>query len=251
MDSSRLVALLRAAGVTDSAARKRLQRATAPVASLRDLRLPGGGRFWHLVQQLGTKEYWRALVAALEDTQSIYGVALNALDAHGGLIPAAQFSIVSGAPQRGAGHVVLPEVKRTLEDLGLMEECKDPELGACLRLASVSGFRVAEVRERRAARLAERVLLEAFKEWTRKLGLVSYEKVRLRGDDEVPVFGPYGFDYSAPSYVHPLGDAPAARCGFLVADVVLRDGVTLKQCEYFLRKAKELARNNCLISTFA
>lgn len=234
--------MLQDEGLTPEAARKRLERAKPPVSRLESLRLPNGGYFWYLPEQFQTDEYWQQLVGALEETGSAYGAALSALDAHGGLVPALQFPAISGSPVAKSGHLGVGDVRDTLVDLELLEQFEDPILGSCLRFTRHAPFNLQSASERRAVLVAEDVLLAAFADWLRKMTLVSYNSVRLRKDAEIPEFGQYHWDCSALSYVYPLKTSSKKKAspGFVVADVVLKDGLTLKDAEYFFRKCSSL-----------
>src|SRR5437016_1613742 len=76
--SSEVVQYLRRRGVPSSAARKRIERAKG-IQRFRHLSLPHRDRFLYLKSQVGSKEFWAALLTALERTRSAYGLALGAL----------------------------------------------------------------------------------------------------------------------------------------------------------------------------
>ena len=80
-------------------------------------------------------------------------------------------------------------------------------------------------------------MLDAVREWVRKLGIGSFDKVRIRGEEGERFVGPFSWDLTAPSYLAPM-KREAGQPGFVAADVFV--GLTLDEFEirYFTRKAQ-------------
>jgi hypothetical protein len=90
----------------------------------------------------------------------------------------------------------------------------------------------------RACLIAENVVLHGMKEWCRRTGFASFEKVLLRGDDSAPIVSSITWDLSAPSYARPLVGASAGglKPGFVVCDVNLRGALDENAVAAFVRK---------------
>jgi hypothetical protein len=92
----------------------------------------------------------------------------------------------------------------------------------------------------RARLKAEQIILQGLKDWLRKLGLVSYEAVQIRGDQARKHFGQFEWDLTAPSYIYPLTSFSRKEKkllnGFFVADVICMDDVRAAGVQYFVNK---------------
>ena len=86
---------------------------------------------------------------------------------------------------------------------------------------------------------AELILLDALREWARKLGLASYNTIAIRGEDTLRPIGPFMFDLAGPSWFAPV-QRPGGKPGFLVADVFDDGTLTEYQIRFFLRKVTML-----------
>jgi len=86
--------------------------------------------------------------------------------------------------------------------------------------------------------MAEQVALEGLKEWVRKIGLGSFEQVRIRNPDKPPEVASVQWDLSAPSYIRPLAarNSTGLKPGFVVADILLRGTVNADAVTAFVGK---------------
>lgn len=78
------------------------------------------------------------------------------------------------------------------------------------------------------------------RDWSRKLGFGSYNRVQLRADCHQPRFGQFNWDLTAPTYLYPFaryGSGANPQPGFFVADVVLGLNLTAQHVHYFVNKA--------------
>jgi hypothetical protein len=84
------------------------------------------------------------------------------------------------------------------------------------------------------------MLLLALRDWARRLGVASYDKIEMRGDtDRLPTFGTFNWDLCGPSYMVPMvrrqKDGPP-KPGFLVGDVIAGSAVDEYAIAAFIRK---------------
>ena len=96
--------------------------------------------------------------------------------------------------------------------------------------------------EFRARKIAEDVLMDGLREWTRKLGLASYNAIEIRNDKWAPKFSTFYWDLTGPSYLLPLvsGGREDHKPGFFVADVFCDGTLDVPHIQYFLRKVRML-----------
>ena len=237
MASSRLAKLLtQSLSISPDAARKRISRLKSPVLRFPIRILPRGESFLYLKDQRTSESFWNLLHAALRETNSVYGFAIDAILARGGAVPENEFSIVSGAPEAMKKQVPSIAVLESLLRAGVLEHTSDKILGSCI---SIRPYAIGspDFNEVRTRRLVEGVVLDAIREWIRKLGIGSFNSVAVRGDERERKVGPFGWDLTAPSYLQPLKRSNGYP-GFVVADVFVGDFLNEFQVRYFVRKAQ-------------
>jgi hypothetical protein len=243
MVSSGVIAALKEHGASPDAARKRLGRAVSvgSVRRLTGLRFPHNERFLYLGEQYGTEQFVDALLTAMRESGSVYGIALSSLAGRGGVRPSDQLPVISGSPTALTGHIPTSRVLEELTSVKFLERFHDPSLGEVLRFTRRIPMHVVSVAAMRARLVAEDVLLAAIANWLRKNSYVSYNMVRTRpplGRGGSPEFGHFHWDLSAPSYLHPLAvrSRQGIKPGFVVVDVVLGSEIGEEAARYFLNK---------------
>ena len=174
-------------------------------------------------------------------TKSSYGVALRALNARGGVIPASLFHTYSGSPnKRLKGHVGSDRILDDLIHVGLVGKADLAGVDKVIYARGMGDTFNEAVNLMRARLKAEQIVLHGLKDWLRKLGLVSYEAVQIRGDQERNHFGQFEWDLTAPSYIYPLTSFSRKEKkllnGFFVADVICMDDLRTADVQYFVNK---------------
>ena len=229
--------------LTPAAARKRVSRAKGPVHRLSYISFPRKARFIYLQEQFGSPTFWHRLVEKLLQAKSAYGLALAAIQQRGGVIPLRHFEIACGAPLRQKRHLFPTIISDRLIQAKLLQRTDVPGLGECITLVQSAGYYDSIAGEVRARLIAEDFLLRAIGSWLRKLGLVSYGKVKVRGEDS-PKVGPFAWDLTAPSYLGCMvkSDKPGhVKPGFIACDVYLGDGPVDKNgIQPFINKCVKL-----------
>ncbi|TKT81025.1 hypothetical protein [Aquamicrobium sp. LC103] len=236
--SSRIVEAFVTAGLTPEAARQRVSRANEPVRRFPVPLLPKREAFLYLAKDRNRDNFWLNFIRDMRESGSIYAAAIDGLIARGGLIQAAQFPTISGAPVNPTkGQLHVDTIAKRLRAADFMKEVWDADEGACYQLA----YSLAEgsFATMRARDLTERILLDGLREWCRRIGFASYNSIRIRGDAELKAIGPFPFDLAGPSYLLPLQGGPA-KPGFVVADVFAEGMLTANQIQYFIRKSRVL-----------
>lgn len=232
-------------GVQADAARKRLARVRPPVLQLEHLVFPRNERFYYLEDQAGSEPYWYALLAAMGKTGSVFGHVIHAMIARGGLIPRNMFDLISGSPveRRFAGsRLTGEEILQRLVNADVVFQGTGLEGRSIVGLSRQVPFDPLHPSAIRARLLAEDIFLLALRDWLRTNGLISFDRVAVRGQDPAPEVGGYRWDLTGPSYVAPLPGRVQGRVlpGFVVGDVLFAHAVGKEQLGYFIHKASVL-----------
>lgn len=235
--------LMKVARISSAAARQRIARANGQVKKLAYITFPRKARFMYLEQQFGSKHYWHRLTDALLRTNSAYGLAIASLLQRDGLMPEAHFAISCGAPVKQLKHLSPDTIFKRLDEAGLLEKVTVPGLGECVALVQARDFYEWRGADIRARLITESVLLSAVREWVRKLGIVSYDKVGTREGDTPAMVGTFAWDLTAPSYLGFLTKRSKdgkQKPGFFVCDIYLGGRVTVEGVRPFINKCKTL-----------
>jgi hypothetical protein len=231
--------LKRSLGLSPDAARKRISRAGKQVRSIAGT-LPKKETFLCLEEDQGTPRLQSAFLAALRETGTVYGVAIDGLQARKGCVLRSEFAVISGSADRQKKSVPNDKIIHNLREQNIFWTAEvegeefvyllDPE-------ESLSNVARYQARQR-----VEAVMLEALKDWLRNLGMVSYEKVAIRGKETDRTIGPFKFDLTAPSYLAPMTGFSSGKFkpGFVVADVFSDIQLDEFHVRFFLKKIASL-----------
>lgn len=238
--SSDVARKLVAQGCSADVARQRISRAGPNVRRLKGLVFPRNARFLYHAKHEGTEQYWTALVRDIREASPAYGPALAALQARDGVVPLDQFAIISGSPIRQQGQVSSESVLQRLEAVHLVERGELQGVGPVVALRADGRLGHPNFQRVRARLVVEKMLLLALRDWARRLGVASYDKIEIRGEtDRLPTFGTFNWDLCGPSYMVPIvrrqKDGPP-KPGFLVGDVIAGAAVDEHAVAAFVRK---------------
>jgi hypothetical protein len=243
--SSRLCARLGQNGLSNTAARQRVARANGAVKRLQGLVFPRGTRFLYHESTFNSDLYWQALVRDIGEASPAYAAAVAALRARGGIVPRAWWDIVSGSPLRQKGQIASETVLERLLRVRLVELVDLAGIGPCVALAGNGCFGRLHDEALKARLVTEKILLLAVRDWARKLGAASYDKIALRDDSGGPPrVGTFAWDLTGPSYLRPMirrGSDGKPKPGFLACDVLIGDGVDDGAIAAFVRKCQIMA----------
>jgi hypothetical protein len=242
--SGQALRMLADQGVGPEAARKRLERLGSDVQKLQRYGLPQNQALLYLKKDWLSPRFKDVLVEAWRDGNSSHLNALAVVAEDGTPCPTRLFASRSGAPialkKQVSGQTILDHLKH-LEFVNVREV---PALGECVmrREATGSGASAAAVR---ATLLAESIVIDALRDWLRKVGLSSYEAGSVRSDDSQPDFASHRFDFVSPSYARPLAMPLNGQLkpGFVVGDVWLGETLDTLQIAGFVRKTTVIRAN--------
>jgi hypothetical protein len=231
-------------GLTAPAARQRVSRSNS-IKKLAHLPLQRNARFVYLQEHYGSPEFWESLVQVLREHSVSYGGGLAALLARGGIMPKAHFAIACGAPLKQRGHPSPTAILDRLHAAKLIQSLSISGVGECVELSNQVAPEAYELARMRARLRTEEILLRAVKDWARRLGLASFDKIILRdeyADGSQPRVGTFCWDMTGPSYLAPMvGWSEAGlKPGFLVCDVLLGGNLNVEHLRPFINKCKTL-----------
>lgn len=226
--STRLCEILQRAGVSPEAARQRISRANGSIMRLAGLVFPQGARFIYNKSDFGSVSYWTSLLRDIDKASPAYSAAIAALKARGGIVPRSHFEIISGAPILQKGQISSETVLERLLAVKLVQLVEVDGIGSCVRLDAGGYLGEVSKNDFKARLITEKILLLAVKDWARKLGVASYEKICMRDDPgPSPRVGTFAWDLTGPSYLKPMARwvKGKPKPGFLICDVVLGDQI--------------------------
>lgn len=245
LSSSLAERLITLYGVSASNARQLIQR--SDVKRLKGISFPHRTSFVYLTSQYGSKNFYDALVDALKSTNHACGYGLSALQDRGGILPIDHFKIACGAPKLQSKQLNADRVAEQLIAANLIKRVTLTGIVECVALASLTAADEQDAFVDLSSRLTiEAMALSAVREWVRRLGLGSWNKVLIRGEGAIPTAGPNYWDLSTPSYLYPLlgssrtGTDSKPKPGSFVCDVYLGGRLTASSAKAFVKKCQNV-----------
>lgn len=236
--SSSIAGAFMDAGAAAATARKRLSRSRERVHRFPIPLLPKREDFLYLPDQRNTEQFWENFVRDLRATGSVYAAAIDGVAARGGVVLAEEFDVVSGAPSLPTRkHLTSTSVASHLAKAGFMKQRLDGTGGVYYELDPKLAP-VITAADLNARRLAEGVILDGLRDWTRFNSFAAFGSVAVRGESGLKPIGPFAFDLAGPSYLLPLRHSKAP--GFFVSDVFSDGTLNRNQIQYFIRKCQTL-----------
>jgi hypothetical protein len=242
--SSVLTRHLTGPGVTAETARKRLSRAIAVgvVSAVDGLNFTHNAKFVYLPQQKKKLDFARNLKDAIVGAGGAYARAILAVQGRR-VVPKWQFPIVCGAPLQRRKHLTPTQVLDRLRDAGVFVEQDVPGLGSVIAMADrAQSIPPADIAAAVARQTGESLLLDMVRDWSRRLGISTWDAVRVRKPKgPLPEVGSYAWDIASPSYLLPLAQwgKSGKKPGFFACDVL---GGTIQEhaASVFRHKCEEL-----------
>lgn len=233
--------LVRRYGVTPTNARQLIKRSTAK--RLKGISFPHRSSFVYLTGQYGSQIFFDRLVEALKSTNHACGFGLAALRDRGGVLPIDHFKIACGAPKLQSKQLNADRVVEQLLASNLIKGVDLVGIGECVALACFTDEdEQLAFLDLNARMKVEAMALNAVRDWARRLGIGSWNQIRVRGEGSIPSAGPNYWDLSAPSYLHPLlgstgsGTGMKPKPGSFVCDVYLGESLTADAAKAFIKK---------------
>lgn len=225
-------------GITNEAARKRVQRLNSPIHKIAGL-FSDKKVFVYHSDNFQNQDYFSDLVEAFKtDGKRCYSI-ISAINYHHGLVPIDELANYSISPVNSIkGHMKFSSVIELLKKHNLIRETNSGEYGL--------NFSVAEqlnpnIRHIKGIQLSKRLVIQQFETWSKNIGLVSFKKGKNNN-----IVGGFQFAFTAPTYIDGLvGYANKfKKPGFLVADILIGNVTNENTVSYFLRKIAAIKASN-------
>lgn len=225
------------------AARKRVGRGCSGMNRLNHIVFPHRARFVYYQEDYGSPYFFKNLMVALEKTRSTYFAALQALEIRDNVMPKNHFLIACGAPIAQKKHVSAESLLERLIKATLVKEVA--LIGGELYVVRIDHLQMLDETvlpaQTKGRLIAEKVTLFAVKDWSRNLGIVSYDSVETREDEDsnaLPKVGTFNWDLAGPSYLFPMREYvnTTLKPGFFVCDIVLNGRVSVGHLTGFINK---------------
>lgn len=223
-------------GLTKTAARKQIQRATEQklIKVLEGLNFAHNTSFAYLQSQYGTKDFNDNFFAALEESKSVYRLSLAAMRARGGIIPEFMFPSIAGVPIDRDRLLDAQDIKDRLLKIDLLKRTADGHL-------STGGKDELTPNQMQARLQAESTVLSLLYDWLKAQRLVGKQH-SMRSLNNPPQSGFYQWDFAAPTYIAPFvtRSKNKPKPGYIVADIILGRVLKPHEVQFFVQKCKNI-----------
>lgn len=219
-------------GISKEAARKRLSRIKNSVSRLRGMFSDGQILFYDS-EIYNSAEYYEGLVRSIEKSGKQYHIILKSLDFHYGQIRHDQLASYSINPiENLKGHLNFTNTIDKLQKQKLI--LIDDEYVTISNLIATNN---PNSNRAKGIELAKNFLLIQFNDWSRKIGLVSYNSAKFHSE-----FGKYQFNFVSPSYIGSLTKINGNKKipAFVIADILIGNTINESEIEFFTNKIKTL-----------
>ncbi|MBS0029311.1 hypothetical protein, partial [Chitinophaga hostae] len=230
LSSDLIIHIVSSSKVSESAARKKIERLTSPVHKLNGYFADRQSLLYHQ-SDFNNENYFEGLARAFEKAGKRYSAIITAMNYHHGIIAKKDLANYSFSPITDKkGHLTFHSLIENLMKLGVIYEYDNDhyQLNSSL-------FQKEEINYRyyKAIEFTKNLLLNNFNAWSRNLGLVSYAK----GEYNNQVSG-FQFSYTAPSYISGLVQSKDGilKPGFLTADVLIGNNTGINETSFFIKK---------------
>jgi hypothetical protein len=225
-------------GITNEAARKRVERLKSPLHKVKGIFSDNQSFVYHS-QFYNTPSYFEKLEEAIAKSSKQTDIILNALRYNGGAISKLDLPNFSSNPVANIrGHVTLSTLIPRLLNIGIIQEYGDDYFILHPSLLSSVNVNFPRIK---ALEVSRKILLHQFSEWSRNLGLTSYNTGKFNG-----AVGGFQFGFTSPSYISGFVTWKDGKPnpGFLVCDVLLGKSVSIENVEFFTRKTDSIQSAN-------
>jgi len=224
--------------LSNDAARKRLSRIGGDIFRVRGL-FTDGQILFHDKEIFGTEKYFSGLMNALKTSGKQYYLIIQALDFHYGYLKLNQIPAYSINPTgKLKGHLTFETAFRNLIKLRLISI--DEEY---VYISSEVSFSSTNFKRSKGIEMAKNFLLAQFSDWSRNIGLVSFNSSTFHSE-----FGKYQFNFVAPSYIGSLTRKTTSSIvpAFVIADLLIGNVINKDQVEFFINKISALKQQKNL-----
>lgn len=231
-------------GISNDAARKRIQRLKSPIHKITGLFSDKKSFIYH-ADNYQNSEYFYDLVDALKsDGKRCYAV-INAIKYHHGLIPTNELANYSISPiQLITGHMKFSSLIEKLKKHDLIRETRESEYVLNILISEQAS---PNFRHIKGIEISKKLILQHFETWSKNIGLVSFKKGKNNH-----IVGGFQFAFTAPTYIDGLigYNNKQKKPGFLVADILIGNITDEDAISFFIRKLAAIKASNPTLKLF-
>ena len=194
---------------------------------------PKNEKFLYLREQWGKGNYFLNLHKELRLARTVYGFALDGLEANSGFCSISDFNVISGGAIQRKRQLSPRHILDNLLKSKLVK--KDSLCDDLITIYSNYSSRKSGYLDYKIQQIKKELILKGFQLWARNLCFVSYNRVAIRLNDVEPKFSGFHWHCTGPSYISPFINGEGYH-GFFVGDVLCQNEVQAIHMQYFLRK---------------
>ena len=219
--------------ISNTAARKAISRAKAPVQKLRAFPFNKNQVFCYLEEQYHSRRYKEMLYQSLKKESLNVAVILHALENSSNILKKDMLPIYSKSPvENTKGHRNFERIISDLVKQGILYEIEDEYYAISSEYSGEDYNLIYSRSEEQVARIA----VNDFVSWAAKLNMIAYNSFKIFPDPAI--FAHFKWFSTIPSYVTPLYDLKKKRPGFVVVDALIKSNITVEDVTFFVEKVK-------------
>lgn len=231
-------------GISDVAARKRVERIEPPIHKLTGLFSDNQSFLYHS-DNYNSSKYFEKLRSAFQSSAKRCYSLIVAINYHHGLILKSELANYSFSPIANIkGHQKFSTLIEKLVKISVLIEYDQDHYTLPGPLST--DYEI-NFRHFKAVQFSKSLLLNQFREWSRNIGLVSYQAGKFNHD-----VGGFQFAFAAPSYINGLVQYKESKPmpGFVVVDILIGNSTSGDEIEFFLQKISAIRASNKTIRLF-
>lgn len=229
--SSELITFYKDSGLSDEAIRKRISRISDPIKKIKGF-FKDNQSFLYLENQYNKDIYHENLKDALKKAAKRYYSIILALEYHKGLLKKEYLASYSFSPINNLkSHKLFNDVISDLIRLNIIYEDDEYYILNPIYLDSST----TNLDYNKATELGKKLLINQFYDYTRNIGLVSYNKGRIHSE-----FFKFQFCFTAPSYISGITSNvnDNIKPAFVIADFLIGSENNELYVDFFIQKIK-------------
>ncbi len=224
--------------ITNIAARKAIERLKSPIHKLTGLFQDKQSLIYHQ-SQYQSDEYFDALYESLKSSGKRYYALICAINYHNGLISIEQLKNYSFSPTTNkVGHIHFDTLIENALKNRILEYYDEQHLSINKRLLITDlNFKL-----HKAIEFSKKYTLSQFANWGKNIGMFSFGSAQFNSN-----ISGFNFALTAPTYINGLihyDSKGKPQPGFLVADILIGEKVTVDYLSFFIQKINIITRIN-------
>lgn len=231
-------------GISNDAARKRIQRLSSPIHKINGL-FSDKKTFIYHADNYQNSDYFDDLLSSFKsDAKRCYAI-IYAIKFHHGLVAIEELPNYSISPvSLISGHMKFSTLIEKLKKHNIVRETREGEYGLNIQLSEHTS---PNYRHIKGVQLSKKLILQHFETWSKNIGLVSFKKGRNNN-----IVGGFQFGFTAPSYINGLisYNGKQKKPGFLVSDILIGNVTNEDAVSFFLKKLAAIKASNPTLKLF-